>query len=101
VVQVTYGGGDSNDGPNEGKGDEQVQVRLVTDLTDDEVIEATKKMIGNLNFYAEECLRRHITLVYGIATRTNEMDELQVVPFLTLRTAVKQLLRPTILIPRR
>ena len=94
MVQISYG-----DTPDEDRG--QTEVRSVTDLTDDEVIEATKDMIRNLNFYADECLRRHITLIYGIATKTNEQDELQVVPVLKLRTAVKQLLRPSILIPHR
>jgi hypothetical protein len=68
---------------------------------DGALVDEIKEAIRALNGLAEVALQHHITLVYGIATRTNEQDELQVVPFLTLRTAVKQLLRPTILIPRR
>jgi hypothetical protein len=73
----------------------------VTDISDADLINEVKSTMDDLNFYAEECLRRQITLVYGVGSETAQFDDSVVVPKLSLKAAAKQLMHRVILIPRR
>jgi hypothetical protein len=75
--------------------------KSVSDLSDADLINEVKSTMDDLNFYAEECLRRQITLVYGVGSETAQFDDSVVVPKLTLKAAVKQLIKKSILIPHR
>ena len=82
-------------------GDDVESKPMVSDLSDAEVINEVKSSMDDLNFYAEECLRRQITLVYGVGSETAQFDDSVVVPKLSLKAAAKQLMHRVILIPRR
>jgi hypothetical protein len=81
--------------------DEELQLKSVEDLSDEALVKEIKDRITSLNYVASVCLSRQITLVYGIGSDTAQFDETIVVPKLTLKAAAKQLLKQTILVPRR